>query len=84
MLFPTLFSVIYLQSPIPHVPLLPPPVMHSPSSMLQVVRSLVPDPMKQEPLLVENVPDPLAGEQVAGINVKHIFSHMQYQNFILE
>ncbi|KAH7848301.1 hypothetical protein Vadar_000957 [Vaccinium darrowii] len=30
---------------------------------VQVVRSLVPDPMKQEPLLVENVPDPLAGEQ---------------------
>ncbi|KAG5542786.1 hypothetical protein RHGRI_015784 [Rhododendron griersonianum] len=30
---------------------------------VQVIRSLVPDPMKQEPLLVENVPDPLAGEQ---------------------
>ncbi|XP_059634520.1 uncharacterized protein LOC132276897 [Cornus florida] len=30
---------------------------------LQVVRSVDPDPMKQEPLLVENVPDPLAGEQ---------------------
>ncbi|MCL7030882.1 hypothetical protein MKW94_011494, partial [Papaver nudicaule] len=28
-----------------------------------VLRSLVPDPMKQEPLLVENVPDPLGGEQ---------------------
>ncbi|XP_010266136.1 PREDICTED: pre-rRNA-processing protein TSR1 homolog isoform X2 [Nelumbo nucifera] len=29
----------------------------------EVVHSLVPDPMKQEPLLVENIPDPLAGEQ---------------------
>ncbi|XP_024020075.1 pre-rRNA-processing protein TSR1 homolog [Morus notabilis] len=32
-------------------------------SDLEVVRCLVPDPLKQEPLLVENVPDPLAGEQ---------------------
>nr|XP_017239396.1 PREDICTED: pre-rRNA-processing protein TSR1 homolog [Daucus carota subsp. sativus] len=30
---------------------------------VQVISSLVPDPMKQEPLLVENLPDPLAGEQ---------------------
>ncbi|KAF5190910.1 pre-rRNA-processing protein TSR1-like protein, partial [Thalictrum thalictroides] len=29
----------------------------------QVIHSLVPDPLKQEPLLFENVPDPLAGEQ---------------------
>lgn len=29
----------------------------------EVIRMLVPDPIKQEPLLVENVPDPLAGEQ---------------------
>ncbi|KAF6158366.1 hypothetical protein GIB67_022446 [Kingdonia uniflora] len=29
----------------------------------QVVRYLVPNPLKQEPLLIENVPDPLAGEQ---------------------
>ncbi|KAD5960237.1 hypothetical protein R6Q59_013407 [Mikania micrantha] len=29
----------------------------------QVIRSLLPDPMKQEPLLVENTPDPLEGEQ---------------------
>ncbi|XP_057956739.1 uncharacterized protein LOC131150170 isoform X2 [Malania oleifera] len=29
----------------------------------EVICSLVPDPLKQEPLLVENVPDPLAGEQ---------------------
>ncbi|CAM8972252.1 unnamed protein product [Rhodiola kirilowii] len=29
----------------------------------EVVRSLVPDALKQEPLLVENIPDPLAGEQ---------------------
>ncbi|XP_073141339.1 uncharacterized protein [Henckelia pumila] len=28
-----------------------------------VVRSLTPDPMKQEPLVVENIPDLLAGEQ---------------------
>uniref|UniRef100_A0A803NAX6 Bms1-type G domain-containing protein n=1 Tax=Chenopodium quinoa TaxID=63459 RepID=A0A803NAX6_CHEQI len=30
---------------------------------LQVISSLVPDSSKQEPLHVENVPDPLAGEQ---------------------
>ncbi|KAL2895554.1 Pre-rRNA-processing protein TSR1-like protein, partial [Bienertia sinuspersici] len=30
---------------------------------LQVISSLVPDTSKQEPLYVENVPDPLAGEQ---------------------
>ncbi|KAJ4964379.1 hypothetical protein NE237_024318 [Protea cynaroides] len=30
---------------------------------IQVIHSLVPDPLKQEPLLVENIPDPLAGEQ---------------------
>ncbi|KAM7489829.1 hypothetical protein LguiB_027313 [Lonicera macranthoides] len=30
---------------------------------VQVIRSLTPDPLKQEPLLVENIPDPLAGEQ---------------------
>ncbi|KAL6952621.1 hypothetical protein U1Q18_044989 [Sarracenia purpurea var. burkii] len=30
---------------------------------VQVIRSLAPDPMKQEPLRVENIPDPLAGEQ---------------------
>ncbi|KAJ0250307.1 hypothetical protein HA466_0136600 [Hirschfeldia incana] len=29
----------------------------------EVLRSLVPDPMRQEPLVVENTPDPLAGEQ---------------------
>ncbi|KAG7594116.1 Ribosome biogenesis protein BMS1/TSR1 C-terminal [Arabidopsis thaliana x Arabidopsis arenosa] len=29
----------------------------------EVLKSLVPDPMKQEPLVVENTPDPLAGEQ---------------------
>ncbi|KAJ4896591.1 hypothetical protein Rs2_23385 [Raphanus sativus] len=29
----------------------------------EVLRSLVPDPMSQEPLVVENTPDPLAGEQ---------------------
>ncbi|KAA3467147.1 pre-rRNA-processing protein TSR1-like protein [Gossypium australe] len=28
-----------------------------------IIRSLAPDPSSQEPLLVENVPDPLAGEQ---------------------
>lgn len=80
--FPTLFTFICLRSPIPHVPLHP-PVMCSPSWLLQVIRSLVPDPMKQEPLLVENVPDPLAGEQVAWINFKHFFSRMQDQNFTL-
>ncbi|KAK8648876.1 hypothetical protein V6N13_129618 [Hibiscus sabdariffa] len=30
---------------------------------VEVIRSLSPDPLSQEPLLVENVPDPLAGEQ---------------------
>ncbi|XP_054810360.1 uncharacterized protein LOC129311900 [Prosopis cineraria] len=29
----------------------------------EAIGSLVPDPLKQEPLLVENIPDPLAGEQ---------------------
>ncbi|XP_002510662.2 pre-rRNA-processing protein TSR1 homolog isoform X2 [Ricinus communis] len=29
----------------------------------EVVRSIDPDPLTQEPVLVENVPDPLAGEQ---------------------
>lgn len=29
----------------------------------EVIRTLTPDPMKQEALLVENIPDPLAGEQ---------------------
>ncbi|KAK1392977.1 Bms1-type G domain-containing protein [Heracleum sosnowskyi] len=33
------------------------------SQSVQVISSLIPDPMKQEPLLVENLPDPLAGEQ---------------------
>lgn len=32
--------------------------------IFQVIKSPSPDPMKQEPLLVENIPDPLAGEQV--------------------
>lgn len=30
---------------------------------VEVIRSLAPDPEKQEPLLVENIPDPLDGEQ---------------------
>ncbi|XP_042377545.1 pre-rRNA-processing protein TSR1 homolog [Zingiber officinale] len=29
----------------------------------QVIQTLLPDPLKQEPLVIENVPDPLAGEQ---------------------
>lgn len=33
------------------------------SGQNQVIRCLTPDPMKQEELIVENVPDPLAGEQ---------------------
>lgn len=36
-----------------------------------MIRSLAPDPLKQEPLLVENVPDPLAGEQVSGMISNH-------------
>uniref|UniRef100_A0A803P252 phosphoglucomutase (alpha-D-glucose-1,6-bisphosphate-dependent) n=1 Tax=Cannabis sativa TaxID=3483 RepID=A0A803P252_CANSA len=38
-------------------------IMDSDDISDEVVRCLVPDPLKQEPLLVENVPDPLAGEQ---------------------
>ncbi|KAI4351507.1 hypothetical protein L6164_005873 [Bauhinia variegata] len=30
---------------------------------IEVIGSLAPDPLKQEPLLVENIPDPLSGEQ---------------------
>ncbi|KAJ6811590.1 pre-rRNA-processing protein TSR1-like protein isoform X1 [Iris pallida] len=30
---------------------------------IEVIRTILPDPLKQEPLLVENIPDPLAGEQ---------------------
>ncbi|CAK9178334.1 unnamed protein product [Ilex paraguariensis] len=30
---------------------------------VQVINAFNPDPLKQEPLLIENVPDPLAGEQ---------------------
>lgn len=30
---------------------------------VQVIRTIMPDGSKQEPLLVENIPDPLAGEQ---------------------
>jgi pre-rRNA-processing protein TSR1 len=30
---------------------------------VKVISILTPDPLKQEPLLVENIPDPLAGEQ---------------------
>ncbi|CAK9158536.1 unnamed protein product [Ilex paraguariensis] len=30
---------------------------------VQVITALNPDPLKQEPLLIENVPDPLAGDQ---------------------
>nr|XP_027091606.1 pre-rRNA-processing protein TSR1 homolog isoform X1 [Coffea arabica] len=37
--------------------------MHSDDNHTQVIRCLMPDPMEQEPLLVENIPDPLAGEQ---------------------
>ncbi|CAN8258297.1 unnamed protein product [Cochlearia groenlandica] len=29
----------------------------------EILRSLLPDPIKQEPLVAENIPDPLAGEQ---------------------
>jgi hypothetical protein len=36
-----------------------------PPGLFQIVNTFVPDPSSQEPLLVENVPDPLAGEQVS-------------------
>lgn len=38
-------------------------LMDSEEASFQVISTLIADPMKQEPLLVENVPDPLAGEQ---------------------
>ncbi|KAF3446885.1 hypothetical protein FNV43_RR12065 [Rhamnella rubrinervis] len=38
-------------------------IMDSDDVNLEVVHSLVPDPMRQEPLLVENISDPLSGEQ---------------------
>lgn len=38
-------------------------IMDSEIDAQQVVTCLTPDPLKQEPLLVENAPDPLAGEQ---------------------
>lgn len=31
---------------------------------MQAIHTLLPDPLSHEPLLVENAPDPLAGEQV--------------------
>lgn len=34
---------------------------------MQVILTILPDPLNQEPLLVENIPDPLAGEQVNSI-----------------
>ena len=33
----------------------------------QVMLTILPDPLNQEPLLVENIPDPLAGEQVKNL-----------------
>lgn len=33
------------------------------SNSSKVMHMILPDPLKQEPLLVENIPDPLAGEQ---------------------
>lgn len=41
---------------------------------LQVIRTLIPDPMRQEPLLVENIPDPLEGEQVTSTHLYLISS----------
>ncbi|KAM0915889.1 hypothetical protein ACQ4PT_010544 [Festuca glaucescens] len=38
-------------------------VMDSDDNQIQIVDTFVPDPLNQEPLLVENIPDPLAGEQ---------------------
>jgi len=38
-------------------------VMETEDNGIQIVNTFVPDPSSQEPLLVENVPDPLAGEQ---------------------
>uniref|UniRef100_M8B6P0 Pre-rRNA-processing TSR1-like protein n=1 Tax=Aegilops tauschii TaxID=37682 RepID=M8B6P0_AEGTA len=38
-------------------------VMDSDDNQIQIIDTFVPDPLNQEPLLVENIPDPLAGEQ---------------------
>lgn len=38
-------------------------VMDSEENGIQIVDTFVPDPLNQEPLLVENIPNPLAGEQ---------------------
>lgn len=46
---------------------------------MQVIRTILPDPMNQEPLLVENIPDPLAGEQV---NFNNYFYYMFMQNVL--
>lgn len=43
--------------------------------ILQVVKTLLPDPMKQEPLLVENIPDPLEGEQVT-LQITFVISYL--------
>ncbi|KQK18356.1 hypothetical protein BRADI_1g41930v3 [Brachypodium distachyon] len=37
--------------------------MDSDDNQIQIVDTFVPDPLNQEPLLVENISDPLAGEQ---------------------
>ncbi|OEL20864.1 Pre-rRNA-processing protein TSR1-like protein [Dichanthelium oligosanthes] len=51
-------KISYLSCPFPFLISFP-----SKRSMFQIVNTFVPDSSNQEPLLVENVPDPLAGEQ---------------------
>ncbi|XP_020108456.1 pre-rRNA-processing protein TSR1 homolog [Ananas comosus] len=37
--------------------------MDSEDNGIQIIGTLIPDPMAHEPLIIENIPDPLAGEQ---------------------
>lgn len=59
-----LSEIEILKDPFPLNPRKGPDLMESDDAhAVEVTCSLAADPLKQEPLLVENVPDPLAGEQ---------------------
>ncbi|KAJ9165870.1 hypothetical protein P3X46_020688 [Hevea brasiliensis] len=59
-----LHKIEILKDPFPLNPRKEPDAMDSDDLLdVEVVRSVHPDSLTQEPLLVENVPDPLAGEQ---------------------
>jgi hypothetical protein len=42
--------------------------------ILQVIRSLLPNPSEQELVIVENVPDPLVGEQVRFCDFSYVIT----------